>query len=414
MKRAIIFTFLLLMVACQPEINVIISKEPGMISGVVVPTDVAATVELYQGTLVAETVTDAEGVFVFADVDPGTYRLVAKAANYGSVEISKIKVSDSEGYDAGVIELALFPTPLVDVYPYNGARDVNILNIYIRLYFNDYILPESLEEAFRITPDIENLSFTHPNYNARSSGYQYSIYGIFQPGTEYTVTIDTSAETIHGKHLEFPYSSSFIVEKFKVTYIGWTGGSYADLRIVFNAAVAPENLDKIIIDPPTPVHLQVRAESRASVSNSETRFSIFPEISWMTDTTYTVLISGEIAEASGVMLGRDSVFTFTTEPIQIIENYPRNNQYFIGLLPDIKVRFNNIVDESTIEAALSVVPEAVYEIWTYYGNGYNYFFLNVTEALTTKTEYTVTLSTDLKDYYGRNLKTPYVFSFVTQ
>lgn len=186
------------------------------------------------------------------------------------------------------------------------------------------------------------------------------------------------------------------------------------MRIVFNAAVAPENLDKIIIDPPTPVHLQVRAESRARVSNSETRFSIFPEISWMTDTTYTVLISGEITEASGVMLGRDSVFTFTTEPIQIIENYPRNNQYFIGLLPDIKVRFNNIVDESTIEAALSVVPEAVYEIWTYYGNGYNYFFLNVTEALTTKTEYTVTLSTDLKDYYGRNLKTPFVFSFVTQ
>ncbi|MGC9363288.1 MAG: hypothetical protein ACP5FZ_01825 [Fidelibacterota bacterium] len=70
MKKCLILIAVLFLVSCQPEINVIISKEPGMISGVVVPADVEATVELYQGTLVAETVTDAGGVFVFTDVDP--------------------------------------------------------------------------------------------------------------------------------------------------------------------------------------------------------------------------------------------------------------------------------------------------------------------------------------------------------
>ena len=78
------------------------------------------------------------------------------------------------------------------------------------------------------------------------------------------------------------------------------------------------------------------------------------------------------------------------------------------------VRFNNIVDESTIADALSVFPEAVYEIWTYYRDGYNYFYLNVTADLQNKTEYVVELSTDLKDYYGRHLKAPYSFRFTTQ
>lgn len=413
MKRVIIFTFLILMVACQPEINVIISKEPGMISGVVVPADVEATVELYQGTLVAETVTDAGGVFVFTDVDPGTYRLIAKAANYGAVEISKIKVSDSEGYDAGVIELSLFPAPLIDVYPYDGARDVSISNCYIRLNFKDYIVPDSFEEAFGITPEPANLSFSYSGYDGRSSNFWYYINGDFQAGTEYTFTIDTNAVTVHGQHLEFSYSNSFTTENFKINRIFWYGDSYSYLLIEFNAYVPLENFDKISIDPPTPVRLDEGRSGRGS-SGTPNYFRIYPEVSWMTDTTYRVFISGEICESNGTMLGRDSVFTFTTEPIKIADHYPRNNQYFIGLLPDIRVMFNNIVDEGTIEEALSVVPEAVYEIWTYYDNGYNYFYLNVTEALKSKTEYTVTLSTALRDYYGRNLEAPYVFSFVTQ
>ncbi len=414
MKRFFILSLLFWMFACHPEINVIISKEPGMISGIVVPIDVVATVELYQGSLVAETNTDADGIFEFDDVDPGTYRIIARAENYGSVELSGIKVSDSEGYDTGIIELSLYPAPLIDSYPYNGARDISISNAYIRLYFESYMLPESIEKAFSITPELENLSFSHPTYYSSGNRYSYIIEGDFKPGIEYTYTIDTNAVSYTGERLEFSFSSSFTTEKFKITSIICNGGSYSVLTISFNCSVSADNFDKISINPPTPAYLDDYYSLNARGTDSFTYFRIYPEISWMTDTIYTVLISSEITESGGTTLGRDSTFTFVTDPLEIADTYPRNEQCYISLLPDIMVRFNNIVDESTIADALSVSPEAVYEIWTYYSDGYNYFYLNVTEALQRKTEYVVAISTALQDYYGRHLENPYSFRFVTQ
>ncbi|MDO9548176.1 MAG: Ig-like domain-containing protein [Candidatus Marinimicrobia bacterium] len=413
MKKLSVFIAILFLIACEPEINVIINKEPGRITGIVVPTDETAIVELYQGSLIAQTPTDADGFFEFEKVSPGTYRLVAKADHYGSVEVSNIRVSDSEGYDVGIIELSLFPNPLIDTYPYSGARDISASSAYIRLYFTEYMLPKAVEEAFSITPELDNINFTYPSYSSGSSRYSYSVRGDFKPGTEYTYTIDTTAVTAYGKKLEFSYTSSFTMEEFKVLSINWYGKSNPKLVIAFNSDVPVDNFDKISINPPTATYLD-NDNSSSRGTNSITYFRIYPAISWMTDTTYTVFISSEITESGGTALGRDSTFTFVTDPIEITYTYPRNDQYFIGLLPDIQVRFNNIIDESTIADALSVVPKAVYEIWTYYRDGYSYFYLNVTDALQGKTEYMVELSTDLKDYYGKHLKAPYSFRFTTQ
>jgi len=414
MKKLSVLIAIFFLISCQPEINVIINKEPGRITGIVVPVDEMATVELYQGSLIDQTTTDANGFFEFEKVSPGTYRLVAKADHYGSVELSDIRVSDSEGYDVGIIELSIFPNPLIDVYPYNGAGDVSAYNADISLTFTEYMLPETVEEAFKITPELDNIIFSHSSYSSGSSRYYYHIYGDFKPGTEYIYTIDTTAVTAYGKKLEFPYSGSFTLEEFKIIGITCAGEpSNLELRIAFNCDVPVDNFDKIIINPPTPTFLD-NDYSSSRRTNTNTYFRIYPTISWMTDTTYKVFISSEITESGGTTLGRDSIFTFVTDPIEITYTYPRNDQYFISVLPDIQVRFNNIVDESTIAEALSVFPEAVYEIWTYYRDGYNYFYLNVTDDLQNKTEYVVELNTSLKDYYGRHLKAPYSFRFTTQ
>jgi len=413
MKKCSILIAVLFLISCQPEINVIINKEPGRITGIVVPVNETATVELYQGNLIDQTTTDANGFFEFEKVSPGTYRLVVKADQYGSVEVSNIRVSDSEGYDVGIVELSLFPNPLIDVSPYNGARDVGASNAYIRLFFTEYMMPETVKEAFSITPSLDNISLSSPSYSSGSSRYLYSIHGDFKPGIEYTYTIDTTAATAYGKNLEFSYSSSFTIEEFKITSIAWNGESNSELRIAFNSQISADNFDKITINPPTATYLN-SDNSSSRGTNSSMYLRISPAISWMTDTTYTVLISDDIAESGGTTLGRDSIFTFVTDPIAITSTSPRNDQYFISVLPDIMVRFNNIVDESTIADALTVFPEAVYEIWTYYSDGYNYFYLNVISDLQNKTQYVVELSTDLKDYYGRHLKAPYSFRFVTQ
>jgi len=209
------------------------------------------------------------------------------------------------------------------------------------------------------------------------------------------------------------------MEKFVVNGIDFGYGSNSRLDIRFNGYVLEDEFEKIQFKPETAIILNTNysysySPSRMLREYSSTIFYIKPVTSWMTDTTYQVIISGDIAEVGGSTLGKDSIFTFISEPIQVTYTYPHNDQYYIGLLPDILVRFNNFIDEGTIEEALSVTPEAVYEIYSYQNDEYSYFYLNVTAGLQSKTEYNVEISTALTDIYGKRLKEPYSFRFVTQ
>ena len=123
MKRIFLLAMIfLVLINCEDEINVYIVKEPGTITGQVLPLTENATVELYQGTMIDQITVDNNGYFIFKDVSPGTYRIIARATHYGSREISGIHVTDGEGYEVGVVTLSLLPYPLDYIYPYMGSN----------------------------------------------------------------------------------------------------------------------------------------------------------------------------------------------------------------------------------------------------------------------------------------------------
>ena len=139
MKKVFYLTVLLnIFFSCEDQINVTLEREPGSISGQILPKGVGAVVGIYQGPLIQEVNTDGEGYFRFSNLSAGTYTIRAKAPNYGTREIVNVQVEDSEGYDIGQIQLYEYPAPLISIFPLNGEIGVRYSRGYrlVTLYFD--------------------------------------------------------------------------------------------------------------------------------------------------------------------------------------------------------------------------------------------------------------------------------------
>lgn len=409
MKR---ITFLILIAiafwSCQDEINVFVTKEPGSIAGRVLPLNVEAFVELYQGKLIKNVHVDENGYFLFLDVVPGTYIVKAKADNFGTTIRSNVHITDGEGYDIGTIELSQYPYPLQYAEPFNGAGDV--YNFFhrarIRLNFSKEMDNSSVEAAFHIEPDVEDLTFLHPK---RGSGYQ--IEGIFEFGTEYTFTLDTTATSHWGEVLEFPYSSTFTTENFKVTQFwpsyAYPNESYSRIYFSFNSLLGAVSFeDYLTVDPETDVQITYYYGGRGY------QVLVEPSLSWRPDTTYTFTISGDLPEIEGATLGADTSLSLWIPPLQVVNTIPYSNQHFVPIGSTVRVRMNNLLDEGSIQNSVTLSPSVNFQVSTLVSFGSTTFTL-APDSLIANTQYTVTIDTTLKDFYGGNIKEPYSFSFVT-
>lgn len=408
LKHVIVLISLLMFFSCREDITVTISKEPGKITGLVKPLGVTATIELYQGNLVARTSTDNAGIFVFDEVKPGVYRLIVRAESYGKKEIHKIQVADGEGYDIGVINLSRFPYPLINTSPFDGGIDApfSFSSAHIYLIFAQHMNLESVKQAVKLQPALSKASWLVNSSEASASHY-YFLEGDFDYGTFYTMTIDTIAETYLGEKLEFPYSMTFQTEYFQVTEIN---SNYSEtmpagwIRFEFNGQVESTILEYLTIEPATPMRIS---------SEYPNRLGIMPILTWAPDTVYSVRLSKEFHEEGGAKLQKDTTFTFKTFPLRILNTKPYDKQYFVNPASEIQIEMNNLLNEATIEKAVSISPAVSFAISTMNYRSYTYFKILPDTTLESNMHYTVNIDTSLQDYYGKKMKQPYSFSFTT-
>ena len=412
-KTAMLLLILLTFISCKDEINVITSKQPGKIVGTVLPKESVATIQLIQGEIISTTDTD-NGIFQFEDVSPGIYRLSIKADNYGKQEIENIKVEDGEGNDIGVIELSKYPYPLTLTTPFDGAKNVSATSTNIRFTFSEEIDPSSVESGFSIEPNVKIIRY----YSSSSNKYFY-FEAALNFGTQYKVTLDTSVTTIFGEHMEFPSVLNFFTEYFilsSVTYPIIYSNSYDYLSLKFNGVPSENYEESISIDPELTIIATHNTGARYVRDNQYfySGIKIIPVNGWIADTTFSITISKSLKEFNGANLRNDTTITFTTPPLQIIETFPLDGQHFVDTSSSIRIKPNYLLDQGTIQNAVSISPEVNYSLHTTTNNGQTIFYLLQEETFAPGTNYTVTINKSLTDIYGVPMKKDYSFSFTTK
>ncbi len=401
---SLVVPFVLILFSCNDDVNVTLEKEPGTLYGRVLPLNINSQAELYQGTLIKTADTDNDGYFTFSGLNPGAYRIKVKADNYGTVE-SKVYIEDGEGNDMGTIELTNLPYPLSSITPYDGATGVNndFNNARVDIYFTKNVNHESFINALSILPTVEGLTIT--NSGSRFSSAR--IEGKFKFDQLYTIELDTTLVTQSGEHLEFPLVSTFTTEKLKIYdfyYYQNTDLAYFPIRLRFNGEIDASALDHILIEPDIPVELTL---------SSNRYIDIIPALAWPCDTTIAITAKGTLSDITGSSLGNDTTFTINMPQLRIVSTDPYHDQRFINTYDDINIIFNNIIDQSTLENAISIVPNVNYDIYTPFYTGQSRVYLQP-DSLQSNTEFTVTVDTTLKGYYWGHLKEPYIFKFYTK
>jgi len=322
MRNIILLTTVItVFLSCHQDISVNMSKEPGIITGKVLPLGIEAVVELYQGGFIDRVTADANGYFAFEGLNPGYYRIIVKADNYGTVERSAW-VYDGEGSDIGTIELSTFPYPLTSVIPNDGATYVSVKSQII-LNFSKNMDFESLKNAFDISPDVENLHFSSSNLKS------FIIVGDFKLSTQYTLNINSSAHTLSGENMEFSYSSTFKTEPFKIEDFRYSTShnkGFFPVQFYFNSKVdCNEFLNYLTIEPQTDIYTDVYSDINA------TNIYIYPSYCWMSDTTIVFHISRELTDVDGASLEGENSFAVIMPPLRVVSTDPSLNQQYVEI-----------------------------------------------------------------------------------
>ncbi len=407
MQKAIFILLVVLsFISCKDEINVITSKQPGKISGTVLPKEAIATIQLLQGEIITTTTT-SNGVFKLSNVSPGIYRLIIKADNFGKQKLENIKVEDGEGNDIGTIKLSKYPYPLISTSPFDGEKYISAPTSAIRFDFSDDIYPPSLENSFKIEPNAIINEFYISNKK------HFTFYTTLNFDTEYQVTLDTNVITEYGEHLEFPATFSFHTINFmlsRVDYPYFSRDGDDPIELYFNGLVSETFEEYISVKPSIPIVI-VKQDNGSRYKTS--KINILPTFGWKADTTFNIILSQSLEEVNGATLEKDTTIIFTTPELNITATFPRNGEYYIDTNVVISIETNYLLDEGTIKSAVSLSPDANFTVVPYPGFGRTIIRL-YPDQLTPATTYTVTIDKSLTDYYGVPLNNNYSFSFTTR
>jgi hypothetical protein len=218
--------------------------------------------------------------------------------------------------------------------------------------------------------------------------------------------IDTTAKTFTGNHLEFPLINEFTTEPFNLkgftSYVDQSGGSL--LIFYFPSTVDPN----VLVN-----NLSVTPKVDLLSRNRYGELYVWPTISWIPDTEFEITISSDLTDIHGNILENDTTFYIESAPMQVTWTRPYNNEHLIETKTYIAIEMNNVINEDSFQNALSIAPPTNYMPMFRYDNGETLIVLRA-DSLASNTEYTVSIDTTLKDYYGGSFKDGYSFKFMTK
>lgn len=168
------------------------------------------TMVVLEGTGLS-TVTGGDGTFLFNDVGPGEYTLLATRDQYETVEVD-VEVTET-GEDVPVPVIQMEPEEVylqvVQADPAPDSRKVAVTDrVEIRIRFNERFIPNMVNTAVSVSPRVA-CKIESPEADLIAVDLLRAEKPPVEFDFKYTVTVSTSLQSVEGHHLEEPYVLRF-------------------------------------------------------------------------------------------------------------------------------------------------------------------------------------------------------------
>jgi len=146
------------------------------------------------------------GFYMLDEVPPGTYDLILEAEDYKADTVFSVVVSANK---TTFIDRSLIPKPNLSppvIINYSPEQEENVrLNSEFIYEFNVKMDRTSVQQSFSITPNVIG-AFT---WESNDKKMVFSPVDFLEPGTEYEVTIASSAKSFYNVLIENTFSHTF-------------------------------------------------------------------------------------------------------------------------------------------------------------------------------------------------------------
>lgn len=237
----------------------------------------------------------------------------------------------------------------------------------------------------------------------------------FVQGTQYTLTISRSfvvrdrqtQKIVSRSDPEQMYTGQFtIAPPPKLDTVAPTGNNIAvsePIQLTFSEPMRESTLaDRLLITP--------EVKGTISLSEDGTILTLTPAGALTNDTTYSVTLKSGAETKRGGFLTEDAEFSFTTiGPVRVASIQPVDGVGGIGVNSQVRVAFDQEVDRSSAEQAVSFVP-SIDQVNSWDGNT---LIISPKTALAYSTIYHLTIAKGIASIHGLPSAADFTSTFMT-
>lgn len=264
------------------------------------------------------------------------------------------------------------------------------------------------------------------SYNASTRTVTYTPSLLLTQGTSYTFTVN-GIKDASGNVMTVPYVVTFTVGDVTAPTVTATTPADQATGVATNSTVTAtfsEPMDQATITATTftlrPTAGGANLAGTVAYNNSTNTATFTPNAALTQGTSYTATISTGAKDLAGNPLAAAKTWSFTTvdtTPPIVASVLPGNNATGITTGTTVQVTFNEPMDATTITAANITLKNTgtgvAVAATVAYNTATNVATLTPTGPLSNSTQYTVTVTTAVKDVSGNSLAAPFVSTFMT-
>lgn len=306
---------------------------------------------------------------------------------------------------------------VVNVDPLDSATGV-ALNKTVIATFNMPMNPTTINgNTFTLTESGTPIAGA-VNYSGNQASFKPTVD--LNSNTEYEATITTGAQNTSGVGIANDYVWVFTTGTVIAPTVIETDPKDKDIDVTLDKIITAkfsEPMDPTTINGTSFLLTDGTTSVNGVITYADSTASFDPAVLLDPNTLYTATIKNTAENVAGIAMANDYVWTFTTEdiiPPTVVLTDPKNNDIDVPITQIITAEFSEAMDPTTIDGLSFLLMDGttpVNGLVTY--NGLTATFTPSSD-LNTNTQYSATITNDVKNVAGTNMLNDYNWIFTTE